>query len=493
MILPALIWILLISGAVAWLAGKKFPAISRYISLFAVILNLFLIIRLWIRSGIVEPMALQEWIATYERLWISTFGIHFQLGLDGISLLLLALTYFLGALAVLVSWSQIKKRVGFFHFNVLWILAGISGVFLSMDLFLFYFAWEVMLIPMYFIILVWGYENRVYASMKFFIFTQASGLFMFLSILGLYFMHGSQTGTYTFNYFSLKETVFTTSTGWLLMSGFLIAFLVKLPALPFHTWLPDAHTEAPTAGSVILAGLMLKTGAYGIFRFVIPIFHELTIDLSPYAMYFGAAAVLYGAKLSFAQTDLKRMVAYSSVSHMGFVLLGLFALNEVATQGVIIQLIAHGLSTGALFFLAGMLQERTHTREIGYYGGLWSKMPKAGAMMLVFAMASLGLPGLANFIAEFLVLLGSFKTNAPATIIATIGLVVATVYSLKLFQAVFHGEMKNNMVIKDLNSRELSMMLVMVSVICWIGLSPEYPVKYIPLASSKTNGKFWIL
>lgn len=470
MILIFLIAILMIGGILAWLTGARNPMISRWISAVAVTINLVLTTIVWLS---VDPSTSGgNWLIEVRLPWIPQFGIDFHFAIDGLSILLLELTYFLGVLSVFVSWNY-KERVGFFHFNLLWILAGISGVFMAMDLFLFYFFWEIMLIPMYFIIGIWGYENRIYAAFKFFIFTQASGLLMFLAILGLYFIHGSQTGEYTFSLQALMDTELSKGVSLLLMSGFVIAFIVKLPAVPFHNWLPDAHTEAPTAGSVILAGLLLKTGAYGLIRFVIPLFPEGSSVFAPYAMFLGALGILYGAKLAFAQTDLKRLVAYTSVSHMGFVLLGLFAFNELAYQGVVVQLVAHGISAGALFIIVGVMYERTHTREISHYRGLWTTAPKLGAIGLTFAMASLGLPGMANFIGEILILVGSFQENKLFSIIATVGLIAATIYSLRIFQSVFQGPPRIMPQFADLNTREMMAMASMIVVLFWIGLYPQ--------------------
>ncbi|MGE5860336.1 MAG: complex I subunit 4 family protein, partial [Ignavibacteria bacterium] len=399
MILAWIIIILMAGGILAWIAGRKNLLLARWISLITIFIDFILVVKIWIDfDRDLKLTSAPSWFLEINSNWVPQFGINFHLALDGLSLILIALTIFLGILSVLISWKEINERVGFFHFNLLWILAGIVGVFTAADMFLFYFFWEVMLIPMYFLIAIWGHENRIYASYKFFIFTQASGLLMFLAILGLYFIHGSQTGFYTFDYTELLGTNLTPTAALFLMLGFLIAFVVKLPAIPFHSWLPDAHTEAPTAGSVILAGLLLKTGAYGILRFVIPFFPGAAEDFQLVAFILGAAGILYGAMLAFAQTDLKRLVAYSSVSHMGFVLLGAFSFNELALQGTVIQLVAHGISTGALFILAGMLQERIHTRDINVMGGLWAKVPFMGGMGLMFALASLGLPGLVNFI-----------------------------------------------------------------------------------------------
>jgi NADH-quinone oxidoreductase subunit M len=473
MILIELIAILLIGGLLAWVFGRIAHVASRFISILAILVDLFIVIWIWVKNYENISLESRTWLYQYQHPWIERFGINWHFALDGLSLLLLILTFFLGLLSVLVSWSQIKEKVGFFHFNLLWILTGITGVFLSMDLFLFYFFWEIMLIPMYFIIGIWGHENRIYASYKFFIFTQASGLLMFLAILGLYFIHGAQTGNYTFEYEQLLVTSLSGSWPYFLMGGFLIAFLVKLPAVPFHNWLPDAHTEAPTAGSVILAGLLLKTGAYGLLRFVIPIFPEAATHFAPYGLFLGVVSILYGAKLAFAQTDMKRMVAYTSVSHMGFVLLGVFALNQLAYQGVVMQMLAHGISTGALFILVGSIQERLHTRDIEKFGGMWNSVPKMGAMVLLFALASLGLPGLGNFLAEFFILIGSYQVSVFWTALASLGLVAATLYSLRLFQRVFQGKQPSSLQLSDLNMREMSIMILMTLVIVWLGLYPK--------------------
>ncbi len=370
MILVYLITILLAGAFLAWIAGIRYPVWSRIISLAAISLDLILIIIYASQQGSPD----NKWIIDFKLDWIPEFGISLHLALDGLSLLLLILTFFLGIISVMISWKEINSKVGFFHFNLLLILAGIAGVFLSLDLFLFYFFWELMLVPMYFLIGIWGHENRTPASNKFFLYTQASGLLMLLSILGLYFVHGHSTGTYSFDYMQLLGTEMPASTGLLIMGGFLAAFLVKLPVVPLHNWLPDAHTEAPTAGSLILAALLLKTGAYGLLRFIVPLFPSASLTFSPIGMLLGVVGILYGAKLAFAQTDLKRLVAYTSVSHMGFVILGVFSFNEIAYQGVIMQMIAHGISTGALFILAGQLYERIHTRDLNRMGGLWKKL-----------------------------------------------------------------------------------------------------------------------
>ncbi|PRY11322.1 NADH dehydrogenase subunit M [Pontibacter ummariensis] len=472
MILVWLIVILMVGGLLAWLSKKWHPVLPRWIALFAVLADLGLALYLWLRTP-AATLGASPWLVRLEVPWIPQWGVNFILALDGLSLLMLLLSFFLGTLAVLISWREIRTKSGFFHFNLLWVLAGITGVFLTMDLFLFYFFWEVMLIPMYFLIGVWGHANRNYAAYKFFIFTQASGLLMLLAILGLYFIHGSQTGIYTFNYFELLDTALAPVAARLLMFGFLAAFLVKLPVVPFHSWLPDAHSEAPTAGSVILAGLLLKTGAYGLLRFVLPLFPTAAVEFAPWAMLLGVIGIIYGAILAFSQTDLKRLVAYTSVSHMGFIILGVFAFNEWALQGIVMQMIAHGLSTGALFIIAGFLYERLHTRDIQLMGGFWSKAPKMGVIALIFVMASLGLPGLGNFIAEFLTLVGSWQANNWLTVFATIGLVMATVYSLRIMQKVFFEPAPMEQALPDLTSREMLIATPMVLMILWLGLYPQ--------------------
>ncbi len=469
MILIYLILILLAGAFLSWIAGTKNSVWPRIIALVAVSTDLAIsLATLATNAGNTD-----RWISDIKLDWIPQFGISLHLAVDGLSLLMLLLSFFLGIVAVLISWKEINVRVGFFHFNLLLILAGIVGVFLALDLFLFYFFWELMLVPMYFLIGIWGHENRTAASYKFFLYTQAGGLLMFIAIIALFFIHGDITGNYTFDYMQLLGTSIPGPTAYLLMLGFLAAFLVKLPVVPLHNWLPDAHTEAPTAGSLILAALLLKTGAYGLLRFVIPLFPRASIAFAPIGMTLGVIGILYGAKLAFAQTDLKRLVAYTSVSHMGFVILGVFTFNELAYQGVVMQMIAHGISTGALFIIVGQLSERIHTRDLDRMGGLWNKVPVLGAMGLVFSMASLGLPGLANFIAEVLILAGTFSTKVLFAFLAGLGLIAATIYSLRIVQKVFFGRMDNDYDIHDLNVREKVVSALMVIVIAGLGIFPR--------------------
>ena len=474
MILVWLLIVLLAAGLLAAATARWSTALTRWIALGATILDLALVLSIWIgHAGQVALTGSNPWLEQVDWTWIPEFGIHFHLAMDGLSLLLLALTFFLGIVSVLCSWTEINHSVGFFHLNLLWILAGIAGVFLAVDLFLFYFAWELMLVPMYFLIAMWGHERRIYAAIKFFLFTQLSGLLMLVAILVLYFLHHQDTGIYTFDYEQLLQTPLSSGAALLIMLGFFAAFAVKLPLFPFHTWLPDAHTEAPTAGSVILAGLMLKTGAYGLIRFVVPLFPGAARAFAPVALILAVAGILYGAVLAFGQNDLKRLVAYTSVSHLGFVVLGVFSWNELALQGALMTMLCHGISTGALFILTGELQERMHTRELGRMGGLWTTAPRLSGAGLYFALASLGLPGLGDFIGEFLVLLGTFRVHPILAIIAAIGVLAATFYALRLVQQAFHGPNANAWSFSDLVPREGIIIALMAAGLLWLGLYPQ--------------------
>ncbi|HLS30631.1 MAG TPA: NADH-quinone oxidoreductase subunit M [Flavobacteriaceae bacterium] len=475
MMLAELIIILMLGGVIAWLAGKWSTVVSKWIALIAVLIDsIIFILFLAQHPEVLNQLGDKEdWLIDFHRDWIPQIGASFHLALDGLSLIMVALTLFLGVVAVLASWKEIKSRVGFHYFNILWLLAGILGVFLAMDLLLFYFFWEIMLIPMFFLLGIWGYERRKEASLKFFLFTQISGLFMLIAILGLYFVHGLNTGEYTFNYFALLDISISKQLGFWFMCGFLIAFLVKLPAFPFHSWLPDAHTHSPTAGSVILAGLMLKTAAYGLLRFVVPIFPEASQTIAPLMMLLGVAGILYGAKLTYAQDDFKRLIAFSSVSHMGFIVIGIFSFNVLAYQGTVMQMVAHGISTSALFVIAGAIKNRIGTRDMDKMGRFWEQMPGMGGITVVFVMASLGLPGLANFIAEFLVLVGVFQVSILWSVLATTGLIASMIYSLVILQKIFYGESHSKHKLKDFSIREYLIMTCFIVAIFWLGLFPQ--------------------
>jgi NADH-quinone oxidoreductase subunit M len=463
--------ILLVGGVLSWLGGRFRPRLARWIALSAVIAGFLLGLRLWIESARFSTRG--PWLEEVRWDWVPAFGIRFHLAMDGLSLLLVMLTFFLGVVAVLCSWREIQERVGAFHFCLTWTLAGIVAVFLAMDLFLFYFAWELMLVPMYFLIAIWGHERRNDAAIKFFLFTQAGGLLMLISILALFFVHHRATGVYTFAYAELLNTPLSASAAFWMMLGFFVAFAVKLPIVPLHTWLPDAHTEAPTAGSVILAGLLLKTGAYGMLRFVIPLFPAAARAFAPVAIALAVVGILYGALLAFAQTDLKRLVAYTSVSHLGFVMLGIFVWNRLALQGAVMEMLCHGLSTGALFVVSGMLQERIHTREMSAMGGLWATVPRLSGSTLFFALASLGLPGLGNFIGEFLVLFGTYRLSPWTAAVAAVGILASTFYALRLVQRALHGPNPHGWKLLDLAPREALIFGPIMIALVWLGFYPQ--------------------
>lgn len=470
MILVSLILAPLLSGLLAWILARRSINAAKWICFAGNFLPLVAVLQLWRRPA---PPGFDRWIALLDIPWIPEFGISFFLAADGLSLLMLALTFFLGLIAVACTGREASLRPGLYYFNLMWTIGGIAGVFLALDLFLFYFFWELMLIPMYFLIAIWGHEKRVYAAIKFFIFTQGCSLLLLAGIIALYLLHGAETGVYSFKYEVLLATQLSPHAATWIMLGFFVAFAVKLPAVPLHPWLPDAHVEAPTAGSVLLAGVLLKTGAYGILRFVLPMFPAAAAGFAPVAMTLGAIGIVYGAVLAFAQSDLKRMVAYTSISHLGFVLLGAFSGNEAAIFGAIMQMICHGLSTGALFVIVGSIDERLHTRSMNQMGGLWRRLPRLSGMGLFFALASLGLPGLGNFVGEFLVLLGSYRRSPVLSGIATLGLVFATIYSLSLVQRAFHGEERESHDVRDLSLKEWAMMGSMGLGLLWLGLFPQ--------------------
>lgn len=492
MILVFLIAIPFAAGFLCLGLARRSLAACRWTALGATVTCLGLSIGLWAEhfhnSNPTAPAGKAGMLEQVDLSWIPQAGIRFHLGADGLSLVMLMLTFALIALAILSSWRGINERVGFFHLLIMWTAAGLAGVFVSLDLFLFYFFFELMLVPLFFVIALWGHEDRRRASMKFFIYTQAGGLLMLVAILGLYFLHGRATGVYTFDYLQLLGTALSTKAAFWLMLGFFLAFAVKLPALPLHGWLPDAHSQAPTAGSVILAGLLIKVGAYGMLRFLFPLFPKASSGIATVAMAIGVAGILYGAVLAFSQRDLKRLVAYTSVSHMGFVLLGIFAWNQLALAGVMLQIVCHAFSTGGLFIMAGYLEERLGTRDLAKMGNLWASLPRFGGVAIFLAMAALGLPGLGNFVAEFLILLGAFRVNEPLAIIAALGLVFATVYSLWLLQRVFHArstaeaiaapqkarpEAKLASTRHDLSAREIVTLAAAIIVILWLGLYPQ--------------------
>jgi NADH-quinone oxidoreductase subunit M len=414
--------------------------------------------------------------------WIQVAGwnISYALGVDGLSILLVLLTTFLTPIAILSTWTAVEERVKDFMLFFLLLEVGMLGVFIAQDLFLFYIFWEFTLIPMYFLIGIWGGPRRIYAAIKFFLYTMAGSILMLLAILWL----GVHQGTFSVPDLITKGGIDPHTQLWLFIA-FAAAFAIKVPMWPLHSWLPDAHVEAPTAGSIILAGVLLKMGTYGFLRFNIPLFPQAAVQAAPWIALLAVIGIIYGAAVSYAQKDIKKLVAYSSVSHLGFVMLGLFALNAQGVEGGILQMINHGLSTGALFLLVGMVYEQTHTREFSVYGGLWKIMPVFGVFMLIVSLSSMGLPGLNGFVGEFTILLGAFGYKAIGSPwfagVAALGVIMAAVYILYMFQKIFLGPegsiveevKKHGHALRDLNAREIITTVPLLVFIFWIGLYPK--------------------
>ncbi|MBI1966435.1 MAG: NADH-quinone oxidoreductase subunit M [Gemmatimonadetes bacterium] len=411
--------------------------------------------------------------------WIGNWGIHYGVGLDGISLFMVLLTTFLMPLSVLGSYTYITKRERAFYALLLLLTTGMIGVFVSLDLFLFYVMWEVMLIPMYFIIGVWGGEDRLYAAIKFFIYTMFGSLLMLVAILGLYYLAGSKTGVYSFAYAHLlaQAPALGAPLAWWFFGAFFLAFAIKVPMFPFHTWLPDAHVEAPTAGSVILAGILLKMGTYGFLRFGLPFFPAVALHPTVQAgiVILSLVGIIYGGLVAMVQPDFKKLIAYSSVAHLGFVMLGIWALTLQSVQGALLIMINHGISTGALFFLAGMLYERRHSRLIEAFGGIAKVVPLLAAVLTIVSLSSIGLPGTNGFVGEFLVLLGAFQTYPIAATIATTGVIVAAAYLLWALQRVLFNPLdkRENEKLLDLTPRELAVLVPLLACIVWMGVYPR--------------------
>ncbi|MCK4603573.1 MAG: NADH-quinone oxidoreductase subunit M [Deltaproteobacteria bacterium] len=408
--------------------------------------------------------------------WIPSYGITYFMGLDGLAFWLVLLTTFLTPLTILSTWTAITKRVKEFQIAMLVLETAMLGTFVSLDLFLFYVFWEIMLIPMWLIIGVWGGERRIYAAIKFFLFTAVGSFLMLVCIIGLVYFHHQETGELTFNLLSLYNTNLARTYEILFFGAFALAFAIKVPMFPFHTWLPDAHVEAPTAGSVILAGILLKMGTYGFFRFAMPLFPDGSAFFTPLIIVLSIIGIIYGAMVAMVQPDIKKLVAYSSVSHLGYCMIGLFVLNRHGVEGSILQMINHGISTGALFLLVGVVYERRHTRMIAEYGGICRPMPIYASIFFLITLSSVGFPTTNGFIGEFLILLGVFEVNKAYAVLAATGVVLGAIYMLWMFQRVFYGKVSNpkNEKLKDLNRRELAYLLPLVALVFWIGLYPNF-------------------
>ncbi|MEJ7808952.1 MAG: NADH-quinone oxidoreductase subunit M [Gemmatimonadaceae bacterium] len=480
-ILPALLLVPIVGAAALYIGGVggrgsgsddnlERAGDARAIALGTLTIEFLLSVGLWWSYDPAEP----AWQAVVNLPWIGDWGARFHVGVDGISLVMVLLTTFIMPLAVLGSWTSVRTKLRSYYALLLVLTTGMLGVFMSLDLLLFYVMWEIMLVPMYFIIGIWGGERRIYASLKFFIYTMVGSLLMLVAILYLWVKVGNSS---TFDYDTLVANAsFTHRTALYLFGAFFLAFAVKVPMFPFHTWLPDAHVEAPTAGSVILAGIMLKLGTYGFLRFAIPLFPSAATTgwVRTGILVLAVIGIVYGALVAMVQPDFKKLVAYSSVSHLGFVMLGIFALTVQSVQGAIMIMISHGISTGALFLLVGMIYERRHTREIEAYGGIARVVPMFAVFLTFVSLSSIGLPGTNGFIGEFLVLLGAFRAAPILTLIATTGVIFAAAYLLWAIQRILFNSLDKpeNRTITDLNRRELFIMGVLAAAILWIGIYP---------------------
>ena len=410
-----------------------------------------------------------------ERLrWIPAFGINYIVGIDGISLFLVLLTTLLTPIAILASWSVQDKLKEYLIFMLL-LATGMLGAFVALDLFLFYVFWEVMLVPMYFLIGVWGGPRRIYAALKFVVYTMTGSLLMLVAIIYLATRHAQTDQALTFDLLKLYGLHLPLEQQIWLFLAFALSFAIKVPLFPFHTWLPDAHVEAPTAGSVILAGVLLKLGTYGFLRFAMPLFPDAAMLVGPIITALAVIGIIYGAVVAMMQADIKKLVAYSSVSHLGFVMLGLFALNMQGVQGGIYQMVSHGLSTGALFLLVGMIYDRRHTRMISEFGGLWKQIPVFSAILLMVTLSSIGLPGLNGFVGEFLILLGSFGVSPYGTAAAATGVILGAIYMLWVFRRVIYGPLTDpaNEKLADLNGREICLIAPILFLIVLLGVYPQ--------------------
>lgn len=427
----------------------------------------------------VSCFSFPQWQLECIYPWIPRFGISVHLAMDGLSLLMIVLSSVLGLMSVLCSWNVIKHDPGYFYCNILWIIGGSIGVFLSIDMFLFFFFWEITIIPMYFLISLWGHQefNRktcVYVANKFLVYTQLSGLLMLMSIIALVLINYKISGIWSFNYQDLLNVRLSTHVEYLLMLGFFCAFAVKMPIVPLHAWMPEVNSKTSITGAVDLVGILIKTAAYGLFRFVLPLFPIASQTFAPIAMCLGVLNIFYGAMMAFAQTNIKRIISYASISHMGFVLIAIYSMNQLSYQGAVIQMIAHSISASGMFILCGQLYERLHTRDIRLMGGLWNSISLLPAFFLCFSASMLGLPGTGNFIGEVIILFGSFQVAPIITIIAVCGVICASIYSLRIVQCVCYGSTSQSCkLLESMSLREQFIVIILLLCMLYLGIFPQ--------------------
>jgi len=489
--LPSISWLLPLAGALVLLlvpnSDGRNNSLIRWLALVISIAGFAVTLAMWARFD--ETSADFQMVERVKWIHIPpTLAIDYYVGIDGISLLLVVLTGFLTPIALLSSWEGIDKKVKEFSILILVLDAAMIGVFISLDLFLFYVFWDAMLIPMYFLIGIWGYDRRIYAAIKFILYTMAGSVLMLIAIIWIAYYHRVVTGVPSFDLIDLYALDVPGGVQTWLFLAFALAFAIKVPLFPFHTWLPDAHVQAPTAGSVILAGVLLKMGTYGLLRFAFPLFPQAAVFFAPWIALLAIIGIVYGALVAMVQPDMKKLVAYSSVSHLGFVVLGLCALTLTGVQGAVYQMLAHGISTGGLFLIVGMLSDRRHTRLIAEYGGLKAVMPKLVAAFLLITLASVALPGMNGFVGEFLILLGGFLWKPKFAAFAATGVILSAVYMLWMFQRVNYGQITNekNRKLPDLSPREWALMVPTIAVAIFMGVFPTLFLKPMEPSVRKT-------
>ncbi len=489
-LLSLLVLLPLVGGVAVLAIGRGREGFARHIALLASLVTFVISLIVWVRFD--ATSAAYQFVERYT--WLPDFGISYHIGVDGISLLLVVLTTFLTPISLLCAWESIETRVREFAFFMLALEAAMIGVFVSIDLFLFYLFWDAMLIPMYFLIGVWGYDRRIYAAVKFILYTMTGSVLMLIAIIWIAYHHQSVQGVPSFDLVDLVALDIPAALQTWLFLAFAVAFAIKVPLFPFHTWLPDAHVEAPTAGSVILAGVLLKMGTYGLLRFAFPLFPEAAMTFAPYVAILAVVGIVYGALVAMVQPDMKKLVAYSSVSHLGFVVLGICALNINGVQGAMYQMLAHGISTGGLFLIVGMLSDRRHTRLISEYGGLKAVTPRLVTAFLLITLASIALPGMNGFVGEFLILLGSFSGRFDPdrariyTAVAASGVILSAVYMLWMFQRVNYGPLTNdkNRGLRDLSLREWFVIAPICAMAIVMGVVPNVFLRPMEPAVRKT-------